>query len=142
MRLQQRLATIPAGMTILDYVQFDGRPEETPIAEKASLGMLRDRCIAMHESSLEATTVDGIRLHFKHLVSALGEQFPIAELSLTDLQGYVDRRLKAASKKGRKLSPATIQKEIIRAHPAFRGGFVRSVVMREPRSAFPRFRAL
>ncbi|MDB5345997.1 MAG: site-specific recombinase XerD [Schlesneria sp.] len=122
MRLQQRLASIPAGMTILDYVQFDGRPEETPVAEKVTLGTLRDRYIATHESSLEATTVKGIRSHFKHLVTALGEQFPIAELSLADLQGYVDRRLKAAGRKGRKLSPATIQKEIISLRTAWNWG--------------------
>ena len=119
MRLQQRLAVIPPGMSVLDYVQFDGRVEQAPVAEKITLGLLRDRYLATHERSLEQTTVSGIRLHFKHLAKALGEQFPIAELSLADLQGYVDGRQKAAGLNGRKLSPATIQKEIISLRTAW-----------------------
>ena len=67
----------------------------TPAA-KLTLGSLRDRYLETHgNGSLEERTLDGIRLHFKHLVAALGEAFPIRELSLADLQGYVDRRAKA-----------------------------------------------
>jgi integrase len=113
MRLEQRLAAIPPGMTIVDYLRFDGRPKETPVTENITLAILHDRYIATHEESLEVATMDGIRIHFNHLTTTLGEQFPIAELCLADLQGYVDRRLKAAGLKDRKLSPATIQKELI-----------------------------
>lgn len=69
MRLQQRLAVIPLGMTVMDYVQFDGHPEETPVAEKITLINLRDRFLATQEASLEETTVDCIRLHLSKSVN-------------------------------------------------------------------------
>jgi integrase len=128
MRLQQRLAVIPAGVTVLAYVQFDGQAEETPVSEQITLTELYKRYLAVHESSLEVTTVDGIKLHFKHLIKALGAQFPIGELSLADLQGYVDGRRKAAGKHGRKLSPATIQKEIISLRTAWNWGVTMKLV--------------
>lgn len=128
MRLQQRLATVPAGVTILDYVQYDGQVEETPISEKITLTGLYKKYLAVHEASLEETTVDGIKLHFKHLIKALGAQFPIAELTLADLQGYVDGRRKAAGLHGRKLSPATIQKEIISLRTAWNWGVTMKLV--------------
>ncbi len=43
-------------------------------------------CPPFHQSSLEQSTLNGIELHFKHLVGTLGECFPIPALSLTDLQ--------------------------------------------------------
>ncbi len=119
MRLRQRLAVVPPSVNILDYVQFDGRPEQLPVTTKITLAALRDRYFATHEASLEKSTVYGSRLHFKHLAAALGEQFPIAELSLADLQGYVDRRSKAVGQKARKLSSATIKKEIISLRTAW-----------------------
>ena len=63
-RKEQRLVAIPVGFSILDYVRFDGRQEETPVAEKVTLANLRDRYLATREGSLEASTVRGIRLHF------------------------------------------------------------------------------
>jgi hypothetical protein len=61
--------------------------------------------------SLEHHTLRGIRRHFRHLVRLLGEGFPIRELSLADLQGYVDRWSKAKGRRGA-LLPATIEKGI------------------------------
>jgi hypothetical protein len=53
------------------------------------------------------------------MTAALGERFPIRELKLADLQGYVDRRTKAKGMGGRRLSPATIKKEIITLRTAW-----------------------
>src|SRR5215469_8679150 len=108
MRLSQRLATVPTGMGIVEYLEFDGKPPATekPLPEKVSLAQLRDRYRATHEGSLEPTTLYGIKIHFKHLADILGPAFPIAELQLADLQRYVDVRAKAKGQNGRKLSPA------------------------------------
>ena len=122
LRLKQRLATIPPGVDVVDYVQFDGKKEQLPQSEKITFADLRDRYIATHENSLEVNTVKGIRQHFGHLAKYFGEKFPIAELSLGDLQKYVDKRSKAKGRKGRALSPATIFKELVTLRTAWNWG--------------------
>lgn len=83
------------------------------------LSVLKDRYLATHEASLEANTLDCIRIHFRHLESALGASFPVTELKLADLQGYVDKRAKAKGRGGRKLSSTTIHKEIVTLRTAW-----------------------
>jgi hypothetical protein len=118
LRLKQRLIELPPGMAIVPFLQGDGKvtvAKDGAMATPApiTLGSLRGRYLETHGyGTLEERTLDGIRLHFKHLVAALGEAFPIGELALSDLQGYVDRRAKAKGVRGL-LSPATIRKEII-----------------------------
>ncbi|HUY88464.1 MAG TPA: tyrosine-type recombinase/integrase [Pirellulales bacterium] len=124
MRLKQRLAVLPPGMDIVEFVQFDGKPAPTdePLPEKVTLAQLRDKYLATHEASLEPTTIYGIKLHFNHLTGVLGSAFPIAELQLADLQRYVDRRAKAKGLNKRKLSAATIKKEIVSLRTAWNWG--------------------
>lgn len=124
MRLKQRLIELPPGIDIVEFVQFDGKPpadlQEVPAeSRELTLAGFRDRYLATHSSSLEDRTVEGIGLHFKHLVAALGERFPIRELKLADLQGYVDRRAKAKGMSGRRLSSATIKKELVTLRTAW-----------------------
>src|SRR5579872_6804835 len=57
LRLKQRLATVPPGIDIVEFLQFDGKPKETDGPEKLSLASFRDRYLETHEDSLEATTV-------------------------------------------------------------------------------------
>jgi integrase len=126
LRLKQRLANVPPGVDIINYVMFDGKPPAAVIATESrkpiTLEGLRERYLATHEGSLEATTLAGIRIHFKHWIGALGKLFPISELKLSDLQGYVDRRAKSKGLNGRKLSPATIKKEIVTLRTAWNWG--------------------
>lgn len=114
MRLKQRLAVLPAGVGIVEYVRFDGKviPPETPDVDKIELEKLRKKYIETHEASLEATTIGCIRTHFRHLEKILGTEFCIPDLTLADLQAYVDKRIKAKGKNGRTLSPTTVKKEI------------------------------
>ena len=94
LRLKQKLIALPAGVGIVEFLQHDGKPPTNTIAiperQELPLSSFRDRYLDTHRPSLEPRTVEGIELHFKHLVTALGERFPIRELKLTDLQGYVD----------------------------------------------------
>ncbi len=127
MRLAQGLIELPAGADIVEFVRHDGKVNLTKEgavapAGKPTLGSLRDRYLETHSNgTLEERTLDGIRLHFRHLTSALGEAFPIGELALADLQGYVDRRSRAKGARG-KLSPATIRKEIVTLRTAWNWG--------------------
>jgi hypothetical protein len=96
LRLKQKLVEVPPGIDVVEFVQFDGNPpanlsEVAAASRDLTLAGFRDRYLATHRDSLEDRTIEGIQLHFKHLVAALGEQFPVRELTLADLQGYVDR---------------------------------------------------
>jgi integrase len=121
MRLKQKLTTLPAGMSIIDYLQFDGQEPVAVelVSEKISLKTLRERYLSTHENSLEKSTVTGVKIHFGHLEKTLGPAFIVSELTLADLQRYIDVRSKSKGLHGRKLSAATIQKEIVSLRTAW-----------------------
>jgi integrase len=131
MRIEQRLLAVPAGVDIVAFIRGGGKvPEEGAPTERAefTLGQLRDRYLETHgNGSLEKTSLDGIRLHFKHLVATLGERHPIRALSLADLQRHVDRRARARGIRGR-LSPATIKKEIVTLRTTWNWGVRMGIV--------------
>jgi integrase len=127
MRLKQRLIELPPGIDIVEFVQHDGNlparaPEKSTSSQALAFGAFRNRYLATHRESLEDRTVEGIELHFKHLGRVLGDGFPINVLKLTDLQEYVDRRAKAKGTGGKRLSPATIRKEIVSLRTAWNWG--------------------
>ena len=84
MRLKQNLLQLPPGIDIVTFISFDGKPPHaTSESEVLTLGGLRDRYLETHRNgSLEQSTLDGIELHFRHLVGTLGEKFPVPDLSL------------------------------------------------------------
>ena len=114
MRLKQRLIELPPGVGIVEFVRYDGKPPAslinsgaaTETAKTTTLAVLRDRFLATHASAHEENTLGTARTHFKHLAATLGEEFPLAELTLPDLQRHVDRRA------GKRIAPVTIRKEI------------------------------
>ncbi len=131
MRLDQGLIALPPGADIVTFVRHDGTipasggeaRQDTP-----TLASLRDRYLATHgNGTLEAHTRRGINRHFKHLARELGEGFRIRELTLADLQGYVDKRAKAKGRRGA-LNPATIKKEIVTLRTAWNWGVRMKIV--------------
>lgn len=106
LRLKQRLLELPAGVDIVAFLQFDGRPPGGDVAKGLTLGKLRDRSVAARSGGREPSTIKTGLIHFKHLVGSLGEQFPIAELSRAALQGHVERRAELG------VSATTIKKEV------------------------------
>jgi integrase len=123
MRLKQRLADLPPGVDIVEFVQRDGNPIASPTAPaqngELTLAKFRDRYLATNLESQEKRSIEGIELHFKHLAAALGDRFPIRELKMSHLQEYINRRAKAKGMYGRRLSPATIKKEIVTLRTAW-----------------------
>lgn len=132
LRLKQGYMSVPSGMDIVTYMELDGNPPEpepesepetktgSPGVEKLTLGSLRDQYLETHKNgTLEQTTIDGVELHFKHLVATIGARYPIPDLSLDDLQRHVNRRAKMRGTKGKRLSPATIKKEIVTLRTAW-----------------------
>lgn len=124
LRLEQRFATIPPGLSIVEYLKFDGRPlaPQLPEAKAIKLSLLKDKYVAANKASLEPTTLGTLAVHFKHLEKGLGASFHINKLKLADLQDYVNQRAKAKGKNGRTLSATTIQKEINTLRTAWKWG--------------------
>ncbi len=122
LKIRQGLLEVPPGSDICEFIRADGKPaarDRAPTTTPIVLGKLRERYLTTHSNgSLEKTTLDGIRLHFRHLVATLGESFPLASLGLAELQKHVDRRATAKGIGG-KLSPATIRKEIVTLRTAW-----------------------
>jgi len=65
------------------------------------------------------------------LREAWGQKFPINDLSLLKLQEYVDARTKDAGMNGRKVSAATIKKEIVTLRTAWNWA-KRAKIVKEP----------
>jgi integrase len=132
-QLKQRFISVPPEMDICEFLKFEGRPAIVPQLSpgKTSLGRFRDQYLAAHKSSLEKTTVDGIELHFRYFVEQWGENFPMDDLGLLTLQAYVDARTKDAGMNGRKVSAATIKKEIITLRTAWNWA-KRAKIVKEP----------
>jgi integrase len=123
MRLRQRLLVLSEGADIVSFLRHDGNPPDTgptlPAAPRAAitLGTLRDRYLATHgNGTIEANSLDTCKLHLAHFCRALGEGFPLPELSLAKLQEYVDRRAK------KKISPVTVRKEVATLRAAWNWG--------------------
>ncbi len=124
LRLKQNLLELPAGCDIITFLQHDGKPPSPEKAKQAeqqvlTLADIRNRYFEVHgNGTLEQTTLDGMRQHFKHWVDTLGSNFLMHTLGLADLQRHVDRRARMKGMRGL-LSPGTIKKEVITLRTAW-----------------------
>jgi integrase len=123
MRLQQGLLQLPPGSDIVAFLQADGKAVAPVHAAKAAItvGQLRDKYLAVHTGALEATTTRSMGLHFRHLVGTFGEAFPAPLLTFAELQRHADRRAKMTWR-GKKISGATIRKELVTLRTAWNWG--------------------
>lgn len=93
---------IPDGVNAADFVLSGGRLRAARLAdepkEKATTLKLReflDRFLdSIPDNSLEQSTLETMRIHQRHLIRVLGPGFAVGQLSLPDLQGYVNKRAK------------------------------------------------
>ncbi len=123
LRLRQGLLKVPVGMDIVTFLEFDGKsPEEIPATKNdTTLGFLRDQYLNAHRGSLEANTINGIELHFKHLVSILGEGFPLKKIDQAVLQTFATKRSQQKYR-GRRISSATVKKELVSLRTSWNWG--------------------
>jgi integrase len=109
MRIKQRLLDVPAGMDILTFLHFDGKPPDTdrpPRRREMPFSEIRDSFLnTFGNGAVEENTLSTARVHLKHFAATLGEKFPLTTLTLADLQKHVEKRRK-------KVAGVTIRKEI------------------------------
>ncbi len=134
LQLQQHLLVVPEGTDLKEFVLSGGQvakptpPPELPKEERArpepvTFGRFRDRYLdTLSIGAVEESTYDTTAMHPQHVEKTLGEGFSLASLSLTDLQGHVNRRSRAKGIRGRPLSPTTIKKEVASLRAAWNWG--------------------
>ena len=82
------------------------------LSAKLSLGQFVKRYLETHgNGSFESTSLKTAQVQLGHFERILGEAFPVQSLTLADLQRHVETRAKQKYR-GRRLSPATIKKEV------------------------------
>jgi len=124
MRVKQRLLTVPDGIDIVTFIQFDGKPpqaanDNTPFnpRQAVTVALLKDRYLTTYgNGTIEANSLDTCRLHLNHVCRFLGDAFPLPELKLAKLQEYVNKRAKDG------VAPATIRKEVASLRAAWNWG--------------------
>jgi integrase len=118
---------VPAGLDIVAFLrqrlaslhrETDDTPEPAPKPrDQTTIGILRDRYVTTHSNgTIEENSLGTIRLHFGHVCRFLGEGFPLAELTLLNLQEYVNARGK------KRISPVTMRKEVATLRAAWNWG--------------------
>ena len=132
LRLRQKLITLPAGVSITEFLEHDGKPPERAVENavgnssgNSNLELLRDRYLAVHTDALEKNTLYTARIHFAHIVVCLGENFLLEELTQDHLQSHVQRRA------GMAIRPVTIKKEIDGFRAAWNWGKRVGIVSKE-----------
>jgi integrase len=95
--LKRSLVDLPSGCPVEEFMLHRGKPPEQAAASAAArkvmtLAELRDAYFRSQEQKLEQTTLDGIRLHFDHLLRILGGTANVALIARADLQRYVNKR--------------------------------------------------
>jgi integrase len=93
-----------------------GAPQLPPAPEKSALtlsGLFKVFWEKLPEGSLEDSTITGMEIHERQLEKYFLKDFLIQGLTLTDLQGYVERRSRDKGLHGRKVTATTIKKAIV-----------------------------
>ena len=115
-RIKNREIPPPAAdADVVDYLLAGGKAVEAPATMQAPLTAkeLIERYVKAHENgALEKNSLATIRLHHKHVLEFLGDRFVLRELNGQKLQEYLDKRARRRGVRTRRLSPATLKKEI------------------------------
>jgi hypothetical protein len=109
MRVKQRLLEIPASVSVVDFIRFDGRPPVDPaltVRKDTTLHRLTEEYVkTVSNGAIESNTLANAKIHIKHLEKTLGKHFLLASITLGKLQDHITRRAP-------KVSAVTIKKEL------------------------------
>jgi len=86
--------------------------DTTPISQTMTLAELRDRYLQTNANALESKTLVMAKIHFRHLTRHFGERIAVQKFTADLIQKYLADRGESKGKKGGRISPLTIQKEV------------------------------
>lgn len=112
--LERGRLLLPPDADLPTFLLSDGKLNDRPVPrQRLTLAGFRDQYLDAHsQGSLEAKTLQTLRTHFTNLVETFGERFDVQALTLSGLQGHVNRRAKGRGIHQRPLSPVTTRKEL------------------------------
>jgi integrase len=107
---------MPPDADIATFLLSDGKmtqpPKVEPTPKPLTLEDLHDLYVkTLSGGPMEANSLQTTKMHLKHFITTFGAPFPVAKLTLEDLQRHVDRRARKKYR-GRPLSPVTLRKEM------------------------------
>jgi integrase len=114
-RVELGLLAPPEGSDLASFLLSDGRIEKKPeLPVVRSMHVLFENYFAsIPAGSIEENTKKGMQTHIKHLERILGKHLDIHSLEASVLQHYIEQRADGKGLHGRKVSAATIKKEIV-----------------------------
>ncbi|MBX9622673.1 MAG: site-specific integrase [Gemmataceae bacterium] len=115
--LERGRLDLPPAADIMTFLLSDGKlaasPKAAPAPPVRTLGEVAGRYLAaLGNGSVEANSLETVRMHLNHVRRKLGDGFALKDLTAADLQDYLDTRVRRKGKKAVPLSPVTLRKEI------------------------------
>lgn len=137
-RLELGTLAVPSGTDLVDFLLSDGRPPAAPAVNGKPVetsvltltGLFAEYFAKLPDGNLEGNTIDTMKLHQKQLEKHFGKSFLIDGLTLSDLQGYVERRARDPGRNGRKVTPVTIKKAIVTLRTVWNWGRQHGLITR------------
>jgi len=125
-RIELGTLPLPEGSDIGTFLLSDGNLTAKPRNEKPlTLTQIFDDYFAnLPAGANEQTTIDGMRLHQRHLERLLGSDFPVQRLSTADLQSFIEKRSKEKGFRGN-VTATTIKKALVTFRTIWRWGVMR-----------------
>lgn len=106
---------IPLGSDPIEFIFSDGKKTTKSLVKTKSLGLTAFHATyqeKLPEGRKENSTLEGERIHLKHLKKHLGPHRTVQTISKSDLQNYVSYRLKEKYH-GKPIQPDTVRKELV-----------------------------
>ncbi len=124
-RIELGTLQVPDGADIATFLLSDGILAAKPRNEKPiTLTQIFDEYFAnLPAGANEATTIDGMRLHQRHLERLLGAEFHVQRLTVSDLQGFIEKRSKEKGIRGN-VTATTIKKALVTFRTIWRWGMM------------------
>jgi integrase len=124
-RIELGTLQVPDGADIATFLLSDGNLAAKPRNEKpTTLTQIFDEYFAnLPAGANEATTIDGMRLHQRHLERLLGAEFHVQRLTVSDLQGFIEKRSKEKGIRGN-VTATTIKKALVTFRTIWRWGMM------------------
>ncbi len=114
--LERGRLELPTNADVMTFLLSDGKLARSPQAASAPAKTLREvvelYLAALGNGSVEANSLETVRLHLNHVRRKFGDGFPLGELSGANLQDYVNTRVRRKGKKSVPLSAVTLRKEL------------------------------
>src|SRR5205823_5891674 len=132
---EQGLLELSEETDVVSFVLSDGkRQEKTKVSRLLTLeDFFKQYKEKLPPGSMEANSLETVKLHMSHFLRHLGKRFVVQGLALAQLQAYVDARSREKGHRKRPISPTTIKKEMA----SFSGVWSWGVQMGLVKGAFP-----